>query len=59
VLACIEKYEPGAFEEWCMDVGYDTDSRKAEGIYNAVKDQYMHVAMLFSDTELEELQEIS
>jgi hypothetical protein len=26
-----------SFEEWCGDYGYDTDSRKAERIYTAVK----------------------
>lgn len=25
------------FEDWCADYGYDTDSRKAERTYNAVK----------------------
>jgi len=24
-----------SFEDWCADFGYDTDSRKAEAIYNA------------------------
>lgn len=58
VLACLTKYDPGSFPDFCGEFGYDEDSRKAERIYNAVCDEYKNVAMLFNDNELELLQEI-
>ncbi len=58
VLACLTKYNPGSFENFCSEFGYDTDSRKAEKTYNAVKEEYMNVCSLFNDTEIEALQEI-
>ena len=59
VLACIQKYDPGSFENFCGDFGYDTDSRKAEKTYRTVREEYLQVSRLFSDAELIELQEIN
>lgn len=44
VLDCIASdsagYEnAGSFEDWASEYGYDTDSRKAERIYNTINDQ--------------------
>lgn len=58
VLACLTKYDPGTFEDFCSEFGYDEDSRKAEKIYKAVVDEYKNVAMLFNDEEIEQLAEI-
>ena len=58
VLACLTKYDPGTFEDFCSEYGYDTDSRKAEKIYKAVKEEWLNVQALFNDDELEILQEI-
>jgi hypothetical protein len=58
VLACLTKHDPGTFEDFCFDFGYDTDSKKAEKTYNAVKDEYSSVCYLFSTDEIEEMQEI-
>jgi hypothetical protein len=58
VLACLTKYDPGDFENFCSDYGYDTDSRKAEKIYKSVLDEWHNVAMLWNDEELELLREI-
>lgn len=58
ILACLTKYDPGTLEDFCSEFGYDTDSKKAENIYNAVKDEYQNMARLFTDEELEQLQEI-
>jgi hypothetical protein len=46
ILACIEKYEPGTFEQWCGDFGADTDSRKALETYLSVQKQYANFARL-------------
>lgn len=59
ILACLQKYDVGTFEQFCQEFGYDTDSRKAEQTYNAVQDEWRNVAMLYNDKELEMLQEIS
>lgn len=58
ILACLQKYETGSFEDFCSEFGYDTDSKKAEKTYNAVKDEYQNLCALFTDAELEQLQEI-
>lgn len=58
VLACLTKYDPDTFENFCSEFGYDTDSKKAEKIYLSVKDEYMNVCMLFNTDELELMQEI-
>lgn len=59
VLASIQKSDPGTFEDFCGDFGYDTDSRKGEKIYKAVADEYKNVSRLFTETELAELMNIS
>lgn len=58
ILACLTKYDPGIFEDFCSEFGYDTDSIRAEKTYNAVKNEYMNVINLYSDTEIEQLAEV-
>ena len=58
VLSCLTKYDPGTFAEFCSDFGYDTDSRKAEKTYFAVQDEYANLKRIFSQEELEKMQEI-
>ena len=60
ILSCLTKYNPGTFEDFCNEFGYDIDSRKAFVTYEyeAIKDEYSNLAMLFNEIEMEELQEI-
>lgn len=58
ILACLTHYEPGTFENFCGDCGYDEDSRKAFDIYQAVLKEWGQVSALFGDC-LEELAEIN
>jgi hypothetical protein len=58
VLACIQKDEPGTFEDFCSSFGYDSDSRRAETIYHAVQKEYRKTQRFFTAEELAELQEI-
>lgn len=58
VLACLTKDDPGTFENFCNEFGYDTDSRKAEKTYHAVVDEYQMVCALWNEEELEQLREI-
>lgn len=59
ILSCLTKYDCGSFKDFCSEFGYDTDSKKAEKTYNAVKDEYTNVCALFTDKEIEQLQEIN
>lgn len=58
VLACLTKYDVGTFENFCSEFGYDEDSRTAEKIYKAVYEEWLNVQKMWSDTEIEKLQEI-
>ena len=58
ILASLEKYDYRSFEDFCSEFGYDTDSRNAEKIYNACKDQYLHLISLYSEEEMEMLKDI-
>lgn len=59
ILACLTKYDPGTFENFCSDYGYDEDSRTAERIYFAVQKEYTQLARLFTPEQMEELAEIN
>lgn len=59
VLACLQKYDPGTFEDFCSDYGYDEDSRTAERIYFAVQKEYTQLASLFTPEQMEELTKIN
>jgi hypothetical protein len=58
VLACLTKYDPGTFEDFCGDFGYDEDSRTAEKTYKAVKNEFLNLERLFTPAQMEKLQEI-
>ena len=51
-------YGAGAFESWADSVGYDTDSRKAEKLFNACKEEYAQLCKLVSNDEQADLREI-
>lgn len=57
VLACLTKYAPGSFEEFCSGYGYDIDSIKAHKTWEAVTTEYAEVHRMFADC-LDELAEI-
>ena len=59
ILSCLQKSEVGSFKDFCGDFGYDEDSIKAEKIYKAVVEEWKNVKILFSDKEIEKLQEIN
>lgn len=58
VLACLTKYDPGIFDDFCSDFGYDIDSRRAKKTYKAVVKEWQKVSNFFKPSELEQLQEI-
>lgn len=58
VLACLTKFDPGSFEDFCSEYGYDSDSKTADRVYAAVKEEWLNVCRIWSDSEIEELCEI-
>ena len=58
ILSCLQKYDTGDFENFCGDFGYDTDSRKAEKMYKAVRKEYEALAKMYSEDELALMAEI-
>jgi hypothetical protein len=59
IIACLTKYNPETFEDFCSEFGYDEDSKKAEKIYDTVLEEWNAVQALFSDEELEILNTIN
>lgn len=59
VLACLTKYDPGTFEDFCGNFGCDTDSRQAEKTYKAVVNEWQNICMLYNDAEIAQLAEIN
>lgn len=47
LLACLTKYHPGTFEDFCDEFGYNTDSRNAERTYKAVMKEYEGLRRVF------------
>lgn len=58
VLACLTKYDPMDFENFCSEFGYDTDSRSAKKTYKAVVKEFAMVQAIWNDEEIEQLSEI-
>jgi hypothetical protein len=57
ILACLQKYEIGTFENFCSEFGYNEDDTTSKRTYKAVCKEYNAVFRLFGDI-LDELQEI-
>ena len=58
ILACLQKYDVGTFEDFCSDFGYDEDSITANKTYQAVCNEFKDVQTIWTDEEIELLQEI-
>ena len=58
VLTCLEKYDPGDFEEFCGGYGCNPDSIQDNKLYKAVKKEWNHLQQIFTKEEIEELREI-
>jgi hypothetical protein len=59
ILTSLTKYEVGSFEDFCFDMCFDTDSRKAYKTYKAVLREWKNVQLLFTPEQIELLQEIN
>lgn len=59
ILACLQKYDAGSFEEFCGEFGYNIDSSRAEKTYKAVCKEYEKLCTIFSDEEMELMRDIN
>lgn len=53
VLACLMKREPGSYEDFCHEFGYDPDEDAlwAKPTWRACTNEYEHVRELFGDSD--------
>lgn len=63
ILACLNGYDVGTFDEFCEEYGYfpieDSESYKeAQEIYKACKREYEGLKRVLTSEQIEELQEI-
>lgn len=59
ILACLEKYDVGTFEDFVNEFGYEFDNlRCAKRIYKAVIQEYQDLCRCFTEEQLESLREI-
>ena len=58
LLACLQKYDPGTFRNFCGDFGYSDDSIKALETYKAAQEEFEKVRLFFTADELVKLQEV-
>lgn len=54
VMACLEWYEIYDFEDFCLNFGYDTDSRKALEIYLDCEKQQKELFSIIPEQEIRE-----
>lgn len=59
ILATITKHDPEDLENFCSEFDFNEDSRKAEKLYHAVKDEYMKICSIWNEKELERLRDIN
>ena len=56
-VSCVESGQ--TFEDFCSELGYDTDSRRAERIYNACLKERDQIGELFGPEVYEEFTQIN
>jgi len=59
VLACLTKYDPVDFNNFCENYGYNIDSRNAEKAYKAVLKEWQNIKRIFSEEEINKLCDIN
>ena len=57
VLSCLTKYDIGGYEDFVSEFGYEFGP-SSKRIYNAVVKEFDNVSRLFTDEQIEALQEI-
>ena len=57
VLSCLTYNDPGTFEDFCLEFGYNNDSIKDLELYQKVVKEYQQVLTIFNDNEIKEIQD--
>jgi len=57
ILACLTKYNPESFGDFCNEYGYD-NNREALTIYKRVVKEWEGIENLFNEEQLEQLRDI-
>jgi hypothetical protein len=58
ILSCLTKNNPGDFEDFCGDFGYDPYEKESKRTYKALIKEYEGVSRIWDSEELELLMEI-
>lgn len=62
ILACLEKYDVGTFNDFISEFGYniddDRDEQRVKQIYNAVCKEYENLCRIFTPNQMKMLREI-
>mgnify|MGYP001578815814 CR=1 FL=1 len=59
LICCIQKTDPGTFNEFCSEYDYNNDSIKDFQLYQRVCDEWERVRKFFTSEELKLLQEVN
>lgn len=63
ILACLQKYEVGSFEDFVSEFGYDiefpVDRQRAKAIYKAVVKEYEKICRCFTEDQIKAMWEIA
>jgi len=61
-FSCVQKYNPGTFDEFCSEMGYDEEPlssyHRVAKIYEAAKNEWQAIESMYSDDEITLMQEI-
>lgn len=57
IVSDADAIDAGGFEDWCSNLGYDTDSRKAEEIYKICVDYGLKLRSALGEAALTKLKE--
>ena len=55
LIACLSWADPGTFEQFCSEYGYDQDSRNAEKTWKAVRKQFLSLGRVVTNEQDREL----
>jgi len=58
ILSCLQKNEIGDLQDFCDEFGYDIYCKKSKKIYKAVAKEWDNVQKIWTDAEINQLQEI-
>ena len=62
ILACLQKYDVGSFEDFASEFGYDIseaeERRKVKRIYASVCEEYKKIGRCFTEEQIEKMREI-